>query len=42
MLDYGIKADEMHIEFKEGYEDFVPPGKTYKTPVHLLPKLEAF
>ena len=37
-----LKADEMHIEFKEGYEDFVPLGKTYKTLVHLLPKLEAF
>ena len=34
--------DDMHIEFRDGYKDFIPPPKQYKTPVHLLPKLEAF
>ena len=37
-----LPEDDMHIIFKEEYKNFVPPPKQYKTPVHLLPKLEAF
>ena len=36
------KDEEMHIEFAEHCKDYVPPPKTYRTPVHLLPKLEKF
>ena len=36
------KDEEMHIQFADSVKDYIPPAKSYRTPVHLLPKLEKF
>jgi hypothetical protein len=36
------KDEEMHIDFPDHLKNFIPPAKTYRTPIHLLPKLEKF